>query len=88
MFRRQRNKKMNVSKSFVEEAKEDGCNSVENERCMLLGDSRIGTYNLVFKYMKLYRIINLLWLFKNYKNSHSSKQASEVIVSMVERITS
>ena len=33
---------MNVSKGYMEEAKEDGCNNVQNERCMLLGDSRIG----------------------------------------------
>lgn len=40
--RRRRNKQMNVSKGYMEEVKEDGCNNVQNERCMLLGDSRIG----------------------------------------------
>ncbi|XP_076441421.1 receptor-type tyrosine-protein phosphatase epsilon-like [Babylonia areolata] len=38
--RRCSSKKMNNSKSFLDETKEDGCSSVENERCMLLGDSR------------------------------------------------
>lgn len=41
VYRRRRNKKMNVSKNYMEEVKEDGCNNVQNERCMLLGDSRI-----------------------------------------------
>ena len=40
--RRRRNKQMNVSKGYMEEVKEDGCNNMQNEHCMLLGDSRIG----------------------------------------------
>lgn len=41
VYKRRRNKKMNVSKNYMQDVKEDGCNNVQNERCMLLGDSRI-----------------------------------------------